>query len=451
MSPEEWKNLAYRKVTVEFGYRKKLNLGELLGYGGSGAVFAIPDFPNPGENNLVIKVLDPDSQIMQQELRSLNKFRSAMRFERSIMKFRHWQGELTFEDRKFPCYVMQKGESLAKAVAANAQWLYDPLELMRLMAFMVGGICSLRNTGLSHGDIKEDNILLVAYKETFFPMFSDYGTVSERETAAKSNHAFKCEPLEYKSELEKRVAYDLHCLYEVFCRICKIEDGLLFPETLDRKICKLLRIMRNQGTRAFDRLQNLMDELKEQIYVPVSFFLDAVPTYRLEEDFPFETVMEWDGHRIVRDKNVPPGEQFDPLLLMKIPSGRYETVYDILASCDRLEDFVMPICRYMDKDGNEYVLIHAPDDARNVRLNIFLEKRIQDSGGIPCTLEAAHESSQRNIITDFSRVLVHYKVNIEFSAENIWRIDRKWKMNLFSVNFLEKADKTAKRCRILWM
>ena len=214
--------------------------------------------------------------------------------------------------------------------------------------------------------------------------------------------------------------------------------------------------MRNQGMLAFDRLQKLMDELEKLVYVPVSFFLDAVPTYKLENDFPFDTVMEWDGHLIVRDKNVPPGEPFDPLLLMKIPSGRYKTVSDILVSCDRLKDFVMPICRYMDKDGNEYVLIHAPDDARNVRYKTIknelfaFDERIQDSGGIPCTLEFAPVFHQENSMAHFAILLINNKVNIEFSVKDIWHLDGKWKLNLFLLNFLETADKTAKICRILW-
>ena len=87
-----------------------------------------------------------------------------------------------------------------------------------------------------------------------------------------------------------------------------------------------------------------MDSLKDQVDIPVSFFLDAVPFYDLKE-LPFETVMEWGDYRILRDRNVHPGEVFDPLLLMPIPKGRYEIVYHALVTCNQMDRFVMPICR----------------------------------------------------------------------------------------------------------
>ena len=452
MSPEEWKLLECCRVTVEFDYPMEVNLGKCLGYGGSGAVFDFPAFSMPGEYDLVIKVLDPASQIMQQELKSIQKFRSHIRFAPALMKFRHWNGTLTVGGRIFPCYLMQKGKSLKEAVEASKELLNDQNESLRLMAFIINGICSLKEAGVSHGDIKEDNILLVAYQNTQFYMLADYGTVSECETAAKSNHSYQPQGEEYKTELEKRIAYDLYCLYEMFCRLYGIDDSL-FPETLSKECCKLLRIMRNKGMRAFKRLQNLMNELNKMVNVPVSFFLDAVPIYKLEKEFPFETVMEWNRYLIVRDKNVPSGEAFDPLLLMKIPAGRYEKVCEILISCNSLHEFVMPIARYFDEEGNEYVLIHAPDDKQKFgqeRVDRFNGCRIQDSGGKPYTLETTGTVTQKEIMDNFSAILFRKKINIEFFPKDIWHLDNRWKLNLFSVKSIGFTEKNAETCRIEW-
>ena len=190
--------------------------------------------------------------------------------------------------------------------------------------------------------------------------------------------------------------------------------------------------------------------------IPVSFYLDAVPRYQLEKDFPFDTIIQWNDYAILRDKNNIPGTVFDPLLLMKIPDGRYETACDLLVSFNDINQFVMPIARYFDDANNEYVLIHAPDDARNVRCKTIknegfeFDERIQDSGGIPCTLEFAPVFHQKNSMAHFVTLLINNKVNIEFSVKDIWHLDGRWKLNLFSVDFLESADKDAEKICLNW-
>ena len=447
MTYAEWEQLAGREVTID---RQSVQLGKLLGTGGSGAVFDLSDSETYGQ---VIKVLDPDSPIMRQELISIQKYRSKMRFEMALMKFFSWNGTLTVDGRTYPCYLMQKGKSLADAVKSHEAWLDDPQEALRLLAFLVHGIYALRNAGLSHGDIKAENVLLVTYHDMQFYMLADYGTVSESETAAKSNHAYCCDDEEGKSKLEKRIAYDLFCLYQVFCSVYQIEDSVI-PETFDPCLRKMLRIMRNRNVLAFMRLNELMKLIDDEknsyrlpnysYAVPVSFFMDAVPSYKLEEGFPFDTIMKWNGHSILRDKNAAPGEPFDPLLLMKIPVGHYEKVHDILVACNRLHCFVMPIARYTDNNANEYVLIHAPDDKRKFRFSKkmpedLIKMRIQDAEGEPLTLDKMGPATKKLQMDSFTR----FFDDIEFTPKDIWHLDGLWKLNLFSCDFSTPSEKTA--------
>jgi hypothetical protein len=256
--------------------------------------------------------------------------------------------------------------------------------------------------------------------------------------------------------LEERIAYDLHCLYMVLCQIYGVEDDVL--EDIDENIFKLLRIMRNTEDKAFDRLHKIMDFLRNyQIGIPVAFYLDAIPTYELTEHFPFEKVMQWGEYAVLRDKNAIPGTAFDPLLLLPIAHGRYEAVYEVLVRCNELNSFVMPIARYFDKDGNEYVLIHAPDD-KNKRSDRIrrgadfadTDVRIQDDTGEPYTLNIAPEKMADSEMRYFASMLSRGKINICFSVKNIWHLDGRWKLNLFSADFLETADENAEKICLNW-
>ena len=330
---------------------------------------------------------------------------------------------------------------------------------------LVNGIYSLKNMGLSHWDIKAANILLFNYdtlkgESKLIPMLSDYGTVSPKNHSIGTYH-YKCCGTEYDSELEKGIAYDLHCLYMTLRGIYEDID-LLFPASIilpEMPECveKCLRIMSDNEEKAFKRLQQLTENLKKEklLDVPVSFYLDAVPKYQLEVNFPFEKIMEWDGYSIMRDKNTIADEVFDPLLLMKIPPGRYDTVYNILVQHNEMSTFVMPIARYFDKNGQEYVLIHAPDDHNKCSRIPKTDKntvklRIQDRSGIPYTL-AMENVKYRNLeINFFINILSRQRVNIEFSPKDIWHMDGVWKLNLFSADFLETADENAEKFCLNW-
>lgn len=213
-----------------------------------------------------------------------------------------------------------------------------------------------------------------------------------------------------------------------------MEDDILRPALLDCRIFNLLRIMRNTAKKAFARLQEIMAFLKSyNIAVPISFNLDAVPQYELTEDFPFEKVMQWGEYAVLRDKNTPAGAVFDPLLLMKIPAGRYENVYKILVEHNNLNAFVMPIARYLDTVGNEYVLIHAPDDKNKCirKVKFSGNERIQDAPGIPYTLALAMPEIKKREMSGLINGFISRKVNIEISPEDIWHLDESWKLNLF--------------------
>ena len=447
MQHAQWQLLAHQEVIVCAGYKEHLRLGKLLGCGGAGAVY---DMCQWGDVEWVIKVLDPESPVAKQEFKSLNFFRGKCRYEIGLMKFNAWAGLLRYDNQVYPCYMMRKGRTLAQAIQDGDDWLNNPQEIMRQTAYLINGICSLKKIGLSHGDIKPENILLVEYKDTSYAMFSDYGTVSDKKHGISSDK-YNCEATEYASPLEERIAYDLHCLYKVLCLICGVEDDVIFG--IDQKLSDLLCIMRKAEEKAFVRLKKVMDLLKEyDIAVPVSFYLDAIPMYELTEDFPFEEVKQWGKYAILRDKNAIPGTAFDPLLLLQIEPGRYEKVYNILVEHNNLNAFVMPIARYRDKNGNEYVLIHAPDDknkciSKNSR-GIGSE-RIQDESGVPYTLSLAMPGVRARERNRLNNKLNRRKVKVEISPEDIWHLDESWKLNLFSVKILDFVEQDTEKRRIL--
>ena len=442
----EWRLLAHQEVISNIGCKGHIRLGRLLGCGGAGAVYNLPN-----RDGWVIKVLDNDSPVAEQELKSLSIFRGSCRYEKGLMKFHSWSGTLECDEEVYSCYLMRKGRTLAQAIQDGEEWLKDPKKVMIQTAYLVNGICSLKNLKLSHGDIKADNILLFEYKNTFYSMLSDYGTVSAQKHKIRTN-PYHCEDTEYSSPLEERIAYDLHCLYMVLCQIYGVEDDVL--EDIDENIFKLLRIMRNTEDKAFDRLHKIMDFLqKYRIAIPVAFYLDAIPTYELTEDFPFEKVMSWGEYAVLRDKNAIPGTAFDPLLLLPVKHGRYEEVYEVLVRCNELNAFVMPIARYFDKDGNEYVLIHAPDDKNkhpHKWHSDFSEVRIQDDTGEPYTLDIAPEGVTDREMRCLGGMLVGAKINITFSAGDIWHMDGRWKLNLFTADYMGPVCRDPEKCNIFW-
>ena len=448
MQELQWQQLAGQVVRVSSDGKEKFRLGKLLGSGGAGAVY---DIGNRYGCEWVLKVLAPDSPVAEQEFVSLDIYRGNFRYQDALMKFNSWSGTLEYNDERYSCYMMRKGRPLSDAVQKHERWLDDPKAVMRFAAYLVNGICALKNAGFSHGDIKEDNILLIEHRDKFYPVFSDYGTVSDRKHNIRTN-SYHCDNTEYDSPLEERIAYDLHCLYMVLSKICAVEDDIL-PVTLDKRIFKLLRTMRSPEKKAFDRLSEIMNLLKKyRADVPVSFYLDAIPTYELTEEFPFEKIMQWGEYAILREKNAIPCTAFDPLLLLPIESGRYEKVYKILVKHNKLHDFIMPIARYFDKNSNEYVLIHAPDDRNKCsRYNRDEDdERIQDDTAIPYTLKHARDYDKKKEKRNFLDILTDLKVNIEFSTQDIWHMDGRWKLNLFSAAFLEQAEKDAESCRIFF-
>lgn len=464
MTQEQWKNLEYKDVSVKSGMEERLFLGEFLGCGGAGAVYDLCRWKG---RDWVIKVLDPDSPVAQQEAKSINAFCGRGRFAPGLMKFNSWRGTLTCENREYFCYFMRKGTTLEEAIADKEEWLQNSREVMRLIAFLVNGIASLKNMELSHRDIKAANILLCNYdtlkgEPKLIPMLSDYGTVSQ-ETHSIGTYYYRCSSTEYDSELEKGIAYDLHCLYMTLRGIYEDIDPLFpvsiilpeMPECVER----CLRIMSDSEEKAFNRLHKLTEILKKENFqdIPVSFYLDAVPKYQFEDIFPFETIMEWNGYSILRDKNALPDEIFDPLLLMKVPFGRYNKVSKALITYNKINAFVMPIARYFDKNGEEYVLLHAPDNRNKcfLKYKIGVEKntiklRIQDESGIPYTLDMSSAEEKDRVISNFIEILSRQKVNIEFSARDIWHVDGIWKLNLFSVDFLGSANKNAEKVCLKW-
>ena len=450
MTETEWLSLAEKIVRVDFGYETEHRLGKFIACGGAGAVF---DFPDTWEGNpWVIKVLDPDSPIAEQENESLRNYRALIGFQPGLMKFSSWQGTLKYAGKQFSCYIMRKGKSLKEVwenESERGELFAEPLSFRRILAFLIRGLQALKEAGLSHGDIKADNILLVKHQEGFIPMFTDYGTVAEKMIPIGSQY-YKPSEREYASPLEERIAYDLHCLCMTFCELFGIEDDDLSPlAELDRALPKILRTMRNSSRRAFERLEELNNLLKGQIEIPVAFYLSGIPRYSVE-NLPFDTFKKWRGHSLLRDRNALPGEEFDPLLLMKIPKGRYETVCQLLEVYGKhWKDFFLPIARCYDSRGNDYVLIHAPDDERKSSCGPY-SKRIQGTDGIPYTLEAAGEWEKCPEMKNFFRLLARERINIEFSAANIWHRDGNWKLNLFEVNTLEKDDKSAETVCVIW-
>ena len=457
MTSKQWQNLEYKEVVIKSGMREHLRLGGLLGRGGAGTVYDLCKWNN---RDWVIKVLDQNSTIAAQEIQSINAFHGLGRFTPGLMKFNSWRGTLVCDGQEYSCYFMRKGKTLKEAITNKDDWLNNPKEVMRLIAVLVNGICSLKNMGLSHRDIKAENILLYDYctrnrEQKLIPVFSDYGTVS-KETHSIGTFHYQCRNTEYDSELEKGIAYDLHCLYMTLRGIYEDIDiffpvSIILPE-MPECIEECLCIMSDSETKAFDRLYKLTEYLKkEKLDIPVSFYLDAIPRYQLENDFPFETIIQWNDYAIVRDKNTIPNTVFDPLLLMKIPAGRYETACDLLVALNDINQFVMPIAHYSDNANNEYVLIHAPDDRRKcTQHSSAIEQRIQDAEGVPYTLEQESAINKSNEMRHFISRLSRQKVNIEFSPKDIWHMDDKWKLNLFSVDLGESADKDAEKICLHW-
>lgn len=460
MSSDLWKNLAGKEVCVRAGFKETCQLGKLLGLGGAGAVY---DFRRWGNDDWVIKVLNPDSEVAKQELKSCRLFHAASRYPSKpvgLMKFNTINGTLTCDDERFDCYFMRKGETLSDAIGHGEEWLKNPEQILRLLAYLVNGIAALKDMGLGHGDIKASNILLVEHRGMLFPMFSDYGTISDKKPPVGSV-SYEPTKYEYGCEQEKLIAYDLHCLCEVIYEIfASVYNRLLLrgmpSDAGDPEIEQVLRIMRNNREKAFVRLYKLMSFIADKVDdIPVSFYLDIIPRFELTEEFPFDTVSKWGDHLILRDKNVPSGEPFDPLLLMKIPKDRYDEVYKILTRHNNLAHFVLPICRYYDRQGNEYVLIHAPDDwekrSHCESGNQPAKWRIQDASGKPHTLEkSASPIEAERVLAEFLLIFSRLKVNVSFSRKDIWRLDGTWKLNLFSVDRLEPAEKNADTCSISW-
>ena len=455
MMQTQWQNLEDKDVVIKSGMTEHLRLGRLLGRGGAGAVYDLCNWKN---RDWVVKVLDPNSPVAAQEAKSINNYCGRGRFNPCLMKFNSWRGTLVCEGQEYSCYFMQKGMTLKEAIILKDEWLNDPKEVMRLTAFLVNGICALKNMGLFHGDIKAENILLCYYgtgEKKLIPMLADYGTVSPK-THSIGTYCYRCLGTEYDSELEEGIAYDLHCLYMTLRGIYEDIDiifptSILLPE-MPECIEACLRIMSDNEEKAFDRLRQLKEYFKkETLDIPVSFYLDAVPRYQLEKDFPFDTIIQWNDYAILRDKNNIPGTVFDPLLLMKIPDGRYETACDLLVSFNDINQFVMPIARYFDDANNEYVLIHAPDDRRKCTMySSSIEQRIQNAKGVPYTLEQVHDKIKSIKMRHFISQLSQQKVNIEFSPKDLWHMDGRWKLNLFSVDFLESADKDAEKICLNW-
>ena len=466
MSSHVWKDLAGKVVCFRGCFMGDLRLGRLLGFGGSGAVY---DFycREDGKwvhwDSSVIKILNPDSAVARQEDRSVRCYEANARFSPALLKLHGPNGILTCGDeefcgKEFHCYIMRKGKTLSEAVRDKEPWLKNPGELMHLISFLIFAIGELKDMGLGHGDIKASNILLVKWEGTLFPMLADYGTISDKRLPVETV-AYKPKKYEYAGKQEKLIAYDLYCLCQVIYGIYEklyhrfgLEDDP--SEAGYDGIEQVLRIMRDDGRKAFTRLRELMDFIAGNVNVPAAFFLDAVPRYELPEDFPFETVLEWGDHPVLRARNALPGERFDPVLLMKIPENRYDEVYKILTGKNDLVHFVLPICRYYDRKGNEYVLIHAPDDwnkRSHRRGSRPAEWRIQDASGVPHTLEKfASEDELRTVMTMAEKLLSNgflfttkeaLLTNMFIAPKDIWFLDGRWKLNLFSVNIPDPAEK----------
>ena len=100
--------------------------------------------------------------------------------------------------------------------------------------------------------------------------------------------------------------------------------------------------------------------------------------------------------------------------------------------------FVLPICRYYD-DQNEYVVIHAPDDKNKCDKKSYVpphKLRLQDSLGIPFTLEMTDASCQEENILRFVEKLKNQNFDISLTPKDIWHVDGRFKLNLFLVDKL---------------
>ena len=453
MTEQQWQSFANKIMTVPGDRKLKLHLGKFLGDGGSGAVYEL--VRSSGE--WVIKLLDPDSPIAIQEHKGIDIISANSRFAIGIQKQIPSRGIVQFGNQQFSCYIMRKGKSLKQAIDEE-EWLTlrDKKRILQMMAHLVNGICSLKNMGVCHGDIKLENILLFEYNNDFYPTLADYGTVSNKKLSIETIH-YSCDKNEYGSSLEEGIAYDLHCLYLVFCEIYKIDanDDKNISSIPNPDIKRLLRIMRDAGTKAFVRLNQLMTALKDMIKIPPGFYLDSIMEEDLKRcDDQFGKFMQWKEYYILRDKSAI--NDFDPLVLLPVSAERYDNAYHIICMLDQMDLFVMPIVRYYDKEGNQYVLLHAPDD-KNIaskrgywREDEYCKLRIKDESGIPYTLGSASISAREKEMEKFINKLSRHKINIEISPDDIWHVDGEWKLNLFSVKFLELAEKDAEICRISW-
>lgn len=449
MTTQEWEKFAFTTMTIPCAGKLKLHLGKLLGSGGAGAVY---DLISP--SGFVIKLLEPESPIAKQEQKSIDIISSNARFAIGIQKQIPSRGIVQFENQSFFCYMMRKGKSLKQALEDKDSWLTMRKrdEIQRMMAHLIHGLCSLKNMGVCHGDIKADNILLFEYNNQFYPTLADYGTISDKRLSIKTIQ-YDCRKSECGSSLEEGIAYDLHCLYLVFCEIYNIDDDDI-SSIPNPDIKRVLRIMRDEGTKAFVRLNKLMTALKDMITIPPGFYLDSI----MKEDFErfnnqFEKFMQWQEYHIWRDKFAI--NDFDPLVLLPVSAERYDNAYTVICTLDRMDSFIMPIVRYHDQD-NQYVLVHAPDDENIAskrscwREDDYCRLRIKDEKGLPYTLDQASISTQKKEMEKFIQILSKDKINIEFSPKNIWHVDGRWKLNLFTVKFLGSAEKEAEICSILW-
>ena len=118
------------------------------------------------------------------------------------MKFSSAIGTLEYNNTYFPCYMMRKGLPLSNAIKEKDACLDFPQNVMQFIATLINGINALKNEGLSHGDIKADNILLIKYNENFYALLSDYGTISGEKIPIRTN-PYLCDANEYASPMRK--------------------------------------------------------------------------------------------------------------------------------------------------------------------------------------------------------------------------------------------------------
>ena len=147
--------------------------------------------------------------------------------------------------------------------------------------------------------------------------------------------------------------------------------------------------------------------------------------------------MQWGKYPVLRPINTLQKKKFDPQLLIKIPKGHYKKAYKILVRHNNLHCFVMPIARYFDSENNEYVLIHAPDDRNKCFLqkNSNVEKpRLYHKNGVPFTLELESIECQNKELSHFRREIKGLKPTAHIMPKDIWHMDNRFKLNLFTLD-----------------